>query len=164
MPVRLRPVTEADLPHLTGSDAPYEDFGPRNPRTAPYDPSLTADLGGLAVVEGEDVVGSLSWAQLRWGPNEASRSPMIGIWLAASARGRGIGTEAQRQLADLFFLHTTVNRVEAHTDRENLAEQRSLEKAGFRQEGVARGAQWREGAHHDLYVYSVLREEWASGR
>jgi RimJ/RimL family protein N-acetyltransferase len=86
---------------------------------------------------------------------------MIGIWLTAAARGRGAGTEAQRQLVDLFFLHTAVNRVEAHTDVENLAEQRALEKVGFRQEGVTRGAQWREGAYHDGFLYSILRADWA---
>jgi len=31
----------------------------------------------------------------------------------------------------LFFSHTATNRVEAHTDVENIAEQRALEAAGF---------------------------------
>jgi RimJ/RimL family protein N-acetyltransferase len=166
MPVRLRPMTEADLPQLTNADSPYENFGPRGPRTATLDPSLTADLGGLTVVDddGGAVLGSVSWVWQRWGPNPQSRNPMIGIWLATGVRGRGHGTETQRQLADLFFLHTNVNRVEAHTDAKNLAEQRALEKAGFRQEGVTRGAQWREGAYHDGYLYSILRAEWEGQR
>jgi RimJ/RimL family protein N-acetyltransferase len=130
-----------------------------------YDPSLTAELGGLAVVDAhDDVLGNVSWIWQRWGPNPQSRNPMIGIWLGASARGRGAGTEAQRQLVDLFFLHTTVNRVEAHTDVENVAEQRALEKAGFRKEGVTRGAQWREGSYRDGYLYSILRDDWTAGR
>jgi RimJ/RimL family protein N-acetyltransferase len=165
MPVRLRPVTDSDLPHLTGSDSPYESYGPRGPRTSPHDPSLTAELGGLAVVDGDDaLLGNVSWVWQRWGPNPQSRNPMIGIWLMSGARGRGAGTEAQRQLVDLFFRHTTANRVEAHTDVENLPEQRALEKAGFRQEGVTRGAQWREGAYHDGFLYSILRAEWAAER
>jgi RimJ/RimL family protein N-acetyltransferase len=161
MSVRLRPVAEADLAHLTGSDSPYESYGPRAPRTTVHDPSLTASPGGLAVVDHDDaLLGSVSWIWQRWGPNEQSRNPMIGIWLDKSARGRGAGAEAQRQLVDLFFLHTTANRIEAHTDVENVAEQRALEKAGFRQEGVTRGAQWREGAYHDGYLYSILRADW----
>ncbi len=53
-----------------------------------------------------------------------------------------------------------MHRVEAHTDVQNLAEQRALEKAGFTREGVTRQAQWRGGALHDGYLYSVLRSEW----
>ncbi|GAA1971503.1 GNAT family protein [Nocardioides panacihumi] len=160
MPVRLRPVTETDLPALDGAESPYENFGPRAPRSAAHDPSLNADLGGLAVVDDSGaLLGNVSWVWQRWGPNAQSRNPMIGIWLTSAARGRGAGTEAQRQLVDLFFLHTAVNRIEAHTDVENLAEQRALEKVGFQREGVIRGAQWREGAYRDGYLYSILRAE-----
>ena len=52
-----------------------------------------------------------------------------------------------------------VNRVEATTDVENYPEQRSLEKAGFVREGVARGSQWRGGAFHDMVTYSRLRTD-----
>jgi RimJ/RimL family protein N-acetyltransferase len=40
---------------------------------------------------------------------------------------------------------------------QNLAEQRSLEKAGYRREGIQRGAQYRAAAYHDLVTYSRLR-------
>jgi RimJ/RimL family protein N-acetyltransferase len=85
---------------------------------------------------------------------------MVGIWLAEAARGRGVGTLAQQLVVDLLFRHTTANRVEAHTDVENVSEQRALEKAGFTQEGVIRGSQWRNGSYHDGYLYSILRAEW----
>jgi RimJ/RimL family protein N-acetyltransferase len=84
---------------------------------------------------------------------------MIGIWLRPEYRGRGIGTAAQARVAELFFRHTTVNRVEAHTDVENVAEQRALEAAGFWREGVTRGAQWRDGAYDDGVLYAVLRTD-----
>jgi aminoglycoside 6'-N-acetyltransferase len=50
-------------------------------------------------------------------------------------------------------------RVQASTDIENAAEQRALAKAGFTREGVIRKAQWRNGAYHDLVLYSKLRGE-----
>ncbi len=62
-----------------------------------------------------------------------------------------------RQVAEYLFATTNVNRVEASTDVDNLAEQRALEKAGFPREGVLRGAQFRSGAHHDLF--SRLRDD-----
>ncbi|MFL5708741.1 MAG: GNAT family N-acetyltransferase, partial [Chloroflexota bacterium] len=83
----------------------------------------------------------------------------VGIELAPDARGHGYGVEAQRLLARYLFDNTPVNRVEAQTDIENVAEQRALEKAGFIREGVARGSQFRAGAYHDLVCYSILRSE-----
>ncbi|GAA3549312.1 GNAT family N-acetyltransferase [Nocardioides daeguensis] len=157
--VVLRPVVAEDLPLLGGGDAPYDDFGPRAPRTEPYSPELR-EFGGLAVCDAAGLLlGSVSWIWQQWGPMPESRNPMIGIWLRPEARGRGAGTAAQRALVDLFFRHTTVNRVEACTDVENLAEQRALEKAGFTREGAVRGAQWRAGSFHDCYSYSILRAD-----
>jgi RimJ/RimL family protein N-acetyltransferase len=63
---------------------------------------------------------------------------------------------AQALLVDFCFAHTTTNRVEAHTDVENVAEQRALEAAGFLREGRIRGAQWRDGAYRDGFLYAVL--------
>lgn len=166
MEIVLRPVLAADLLLLADEpgEAPYDDFGPRPPRTEPYSPVLR-DAGGLAVCDGSGgaggaLLGSVSWIWMQWGPMPESRNPMIGIWLRPEARGRGAGTAAQRVLADLFFRHTTVNRVEACTDVENVAEQRALERAGFTREGTVRGGQWRDGAFRDCYSYSVLRAEW----
>ena len=60
-------------------------------------------------------------------------------------------------LAEHLLAATDANRVEASTDTDNLAEQRALERAGFRREGVVRGAQYRAGRWHDLVVYARLR-------
>lgn len=156
----LRAVQVPDLELLDGADAPFLDFGPRAPRTKVPAAGLD-DSGALAVTEDEGRIlgGFVSWHWTQWGPNAASRCPNIGIWIRASARGRGIGRQAQRQLAELFFRHTAVNRVEAHTDIENVAEQRALEAAGFRREGLVRGAQWRDGAYRDGYLYAITRSD-----
>jgi RimJ/RimL family protein N-acetyltransferase len=59
----------------------------------------------------------------------------------------------------LLFRLFDIERVEASTDVDNVAEQRSLEKAGYTREGIIRRAQWRAGAYHDLVGYSILRED-----
>jgi RimJ/RimL family protein N-acetyltransferase len=164
MSVVLRPEQPADLPLLTGGDSPFDDFGPRPVRTT-VRPSQLEGAGGLAIIDDDvSLAGDVTWHWNHWGPTPESRCPMIGIWLRPAARGRGIGRLAQRQLAELFFAHTGTNRVEAHTDVENVAEQRSLQAAGFRQEGMIRGAHWRAGAHRDGYLYSILRAELSPGR
>jgi RimJ/RimL family protein N-acetyltransferase len=157
--VSLRAVQPSDLPLLTGGDTPFDDFGPRAIRTS-LPPAKLDDSGGLVVVDERGAVaGFVSWHWNHWGPNAASRCPMIGIWLTASARGQGIGRLAQRQLAELFFRHTATNRVEADTDVENVAEQRALEAAGFQREGLTRGVQWRDGAYRDGYLYAITRPD-----
>lgn len=67
----------------------------------------------------------------------------IGIRLQPARQGHGHGTAAQSASAPYVSATYPVNRVDAHTDVTNRAEQRSLEKAGFTREGVLRGAQWR---------------------
>ncbi|WP_222710513.1 GNAT family N-acetyltransferase [Quadrisphaera setariae] len=161
--VVLRPQLPEDLPLLTGGESPFDDFGPRRPATQPADCDLE-DSGALTVLDDDgEVAGEVSWhwQARRWGPNAASGCPMIGIWLRPTHRGRGVGSAAQQQLVELLFTHTAAHRVEAHTDVENLAEQRSLEKAGLLREGVVRGGQWRDGAYRDGVLYAVLRTDLA---
>jgi len=159
MTVILRPYVAADLPRPTASESEFDDFGPESSMTAPP-PWTLWDDGHLAVEVDGTVIGDVGWHWTGYGPGTASRCPMVGISLQAEHRGRGLGTEAQRLLVGVLFRGLPVNRVEAWTDVENLAEQRSLEKAGFVREGVLRGAQWRRAAFHDLVAFSVLRSEW----
>ncbi len=169
--VRLRDIRldDADLldswnaaPAMIGE---FNDFGiPREPidrEALANGPLRNAHNGQLIVERTEDgrAIGTVGWHRVRYGPNAESDSWNIGIALIPDARGRGHGTEAQARVADYLFANTTVNRVEAQTDADNLAEQRALEKAGFRREGVARGSQFRAGAYHDLVTYSRLRED-----
>ncbi|MCL2536565.1 MAG: GNAT family N-acetyltransferase [Nocardiaceae bacterium] len=163
MPISLRPYTADDLPLLAGGESPFDDWGPSRRTEVPAH-RLDAP-GGYVVVDADQVVlGDVSWIYVHWGPNAASRNPMIGIWLRPEARGRGVGAEAQRLLVDLLFRHTNAHRIEAHTDVDNHAEQRSLERAGFTREGVVREAQWRDGDYRDGFLYSCLRSEWTAGR
>ena len=160
--VGLRPAQPGDLALLDDVESPFDDFGPRAERTS-VPPASVDDAGGLAVLDEDgSLAGYVSWHYVRWGPNSASRCPMIGIGLLPAARGRGIGRAAQRALAELFFTHTAVNRVQAHTDVDNIAEQRALEAAGFTREGLIRGAQWRDAAFRDGYLYAIVRSDIAT--
>ena len=166
--VRLRDVTLADADMIDAWDArrsPFNDFGmPSEPvdRDALRRGPLRNERNGMLIVERlEDAraLGTVGWHIERYGPNPESAAFNVGIELIPDVRGLGYGTEAQVQLVAYLFATTGVNRVEAATDLENIAEQRSLEKAGFRREGVLRGSQFRGGSYHDLVYYAVLREE-----
>jgi RimJ/RimL family protein N-acetyltransferase len=126
-------------------------------------PTFGGLTGQLAVEAEGTFVGGVSWHPSHYGPIEAP-AINIGIGLIPSARGKGHGTEAQWLLTAYLFSCTTVNRIEASTDVENIAEQRSLEKAGFLREGILRGAHFREGRYNDMVIYGVTRADYEQAR
>ena len=101
--------------------------------------------------------GDLSAHAVWYVPTPRSRALNIGISLVEKYRGKGIGAIAQRLLAGVLHRQGTV-RVEAQTDVINVAEQKSLEKAGYKFEGVLRQAQQRADGTHDMQVWSHLAD------
>jgi RimJ/RimL family protein N-acetyltransferase len=114
-----------------------------------------------AVLDGRtgDLLGVVNWQAVGHGGTFGCAAWNIGIELMTDARGRGVGTTAQRLLAEHLFATTELDRVEAGTDVDNVAERRALEKAGFRQDGVIRGAQLRGGQRRDMVLYGMLRTD-----
>jgi RimJ/RimL family protein N-acetyltransferase len=165
--VTLRPVSEEDLsvlqklthdPEMTGE---FEWTGWSDPqvwrRGWEENGLIGPDGGTLMVVRGEERLGLVNWRRRETSP--ASNRWEVGLALLPEVRGHGYGTVAQRQLARYLFAHTTVHRIEALTEVGNIAEQRSLEKAGFTREGILRGVGWRDGAWRDGVIYSLLRTD-----
>jgi aminoglycoside 6'-N-acetyltransferase len=169
--VTLRPVEQDDIALIDEwrgdpeHETTYGDFLQIHRRRTgmqqrwEVDGLISEDEGHLVICHDGKPVGVLQWHVVTYGPNRGSRAVNLGIAITPSARGLGIGSRAQRQLADYLFAQTVVHRVEASTDITNLPEQRALEKAGFSRDGVLRGAQFRLGEWHDMVVYSRLRTD-----
>lgn len=169
--VRLRDVTLADADlldawaHDPRDRGGFNDFGeerPPVPRDVLEIGPLRNERNGILIVERlEDgaPIGTVGWHRVNYGPGPGSDAWNFGIEIVPEARGQGYGSEAQRLLARWLFENTDLNRVEASTDVENLAEQRALEKAGFVREGIQRGAQYRAGTHHDIVTYATIRSD-----
>jgi RimJ/RimL family protein N-acetyltransferase len=167
--VRLLDVTPDDVPLLERLHATqpggFNDLGQDRrppPPEAWVEGRLRGETRGELLVERRAdgaVVGPISYHRVTYGPNPQSAAWRIGIDLVPQGRGQGLGTEAQRLLADWLFETTSANRVEASTDVENIAEARALEKAGFTREGINRGAQFRAGGYHDLVLFARLRSD-----
>jgi RimJ/RimL family protein N-acetyltransferase len=122
--------------------------------------TLQPDRGLLAVVDDDGlVVGELTWIKVFNGPPPNGDCWNIGIWISPEHRGQGHGTAAQRLGAAYLFEHTMMERVEASTEFDNVAEQRALASAGFTREGVLRRACFRGGEWRDMVVFSKLRGE-----
>lgn len=133
----------------------WPDGGPDQPPSGLG--RMLVELTDAAGVTG--VAGVVSWHLEAYGPNPGSHAWNIGIGLAEAARGHGVGSVAQRLLAEWLLATTPVHRIEASTDVANIAEQRALERAGFTREGVLRSAQERADGRHDLVSYSLLRTD-----
>ena len=166
--VRLRAVRPADLDLLTAKETtesdPWNNFeigaSNRFQRRFVENGGIGEQAGMLAVeTEEAGLIGSVSWFTVQHGPSAACRALNIGISLFPEYRGHGYGTRAQRLLGDYLFATRLIERVEAATDVENLAEQRALEKAGFSREGVLRHAQFRAGQWRDIVMFSRLRSD-----
>lgn len=154
--VALAELSEKDREVLTtDSDGAFDVDA--DPRPQP----MSVPVGRFAVVDAVtgDLLGSVSWVPVSHGPTTACYAWNVGIGLRPSARGRGVGWLAQRLLAEHLFASTGIDRVQASTDVDNLAEQGALAKAGFRREGVLRGAQLRGGVRRDIVVYGLLRTD-----
>ncbi len=132
----------------------YEDWGEMAPEAR--DMAMTRWLVELTQPDKIVVpVGDLSAHAVWYGPTPGSRALNIGISIVNEFRGKGIGAIAQRLLADELHNQSIV-RVEAQTDVENFAEQKALEKAGFKYEGTLRRAQGRADGLHDIQVWSHI--------
>ena len=163
--IELREPTADDVEWLNAADSlegrgEFNDFGlpPGDHAREAEEGFITSSRGTLIIQAGDGTrLGSVSWRPSMYGPDERSRAWQLGIALLPEARGHGYGGQALRLCADYLFEHTQVTRIEGQVDTENTAGLRAMEKAGFQREGVARGAQFRHGAMHDLAVFSRVR-------
>lgn len=90
-------------------------------------------------------------------------------WLASSAQGTGINTEAKLLLMQHAFERLGVQRVDLKTDARNVRSRRAIEAVGATFEGVLRSwspswAPGESGLLRDSAMYSVIAAEWPKVR
>ena len=82
----------------------------------------------------------------------------LGYYIAEEHWGKGVMTEAVKQLCDYVFSHTDMIRIYAEPFAYNIGSQRVLEKAGFQYEGTLRNNAVKNGKILDMKMYSILRD------
>ncbi|HET6963937.1 MAG TPA: GNAT family protein [Acidimicrobiales bacterium] len=164
--VILRPIEEADLSVLRriqvdpDASGEFEWFGFQPAKANETERRLREDglVGGEVSYLAVGLADGTCAGIVDWKPRPHGNWE-IGIVLLPEHRGRGLGTEAQRLLVRYLFDNTTAHRIEAGTEVDNVAEQRALERCGFRREGVTRGVHFRAGHWRDGVVYGLTRED-----
>ncbi|MCI9170242.1 MAG: GNAT family N-acetyltransferase [Lawsonibacter sp.] len=101
-------------------------------------------------------VGSISLCR---GSDVYQKTAELGYWLAEDYWGRGIMTQAVRQLCREGFSCWDIQRIHAEPFAHNAGSRRVLEKAGFSLEGVMRRGVFKRGQVCDFCMYALLREE-----
>ena len=169
--VRLRALVPADYPTVLGWYSDPELVAPHDRFVAD-----TAEAFAESVESAANDPGSLA---PRFAIERRAEGDLVGIvghyrahpvleyldvWYligSAAARGRGLGGEAVGLLVDLLFRTTSMERVGASIDEENVPSRHVVERLGFRLEGTLRSALFHHARWHDVRIYGITRREWA---
>ena len=83
----------------------------------------------------------------------------MGYYIAQEYWGKGIMTDAVKQICEYVFKNSDILRIYAEPFAYNTGSCRVLEKAGFQYEGTLRNNAVKNGKVIDMKMYSLLREE-----
>jgi len=110
----------------------------------------------FAITVNEKVVGSIGI--FRQG-NIHRQTAELGYYIAEEYWGKGIMTEAVKQICGYVFDKSDIIRIYAEPFAYNAASCRVLEKAGFQYEGTLRSNAVKNGEVIDMKMYSLLKTE-----
>lgn len=109
----------------------------------------------FAVIWEGKVVGSIGAFRQS---NIHRQTAELGYYIAEGYWGKGIMTDAVKQICAYIFANSDIIRIYAEPFAFNLASCRVLEKAGFQLEGVLRRNAVKNGRVVDMKMYSCIRE------
>ena len=110
----------------------------------------------FAIMVDDKVVGSIGI--FRQG-NIHSQTAELGYYIAEEYWGKGIMTEAVKQICEYVFGDSDIIRIYAEPFAYNIASCRVLEKVGFQYEGTLRSNAVKNSKVIDMKMYSLLKEE-----
>ena len=111
----------------------------------------------FAIMVDDKVVGSVGI--FRPG-NIHSQTAELGYYIAEEYWGKGIMTEAVKQICEYVFAKSDIIRIYAEPFAYNIASCRVLEKVGFQYEGTLRSNAVKNGKVIDMKMYSLIKEEY----
>ena len=114
------------------------------------------DTFAFAITVNGKVIGSIGAFRQT---NIHNKTAELGYYIAEEYWGKGIMTEAVKQLCDYVFSHTDIIRIYAEPFAYNIGSCRVLEKAGFQYEGTLRSNALKNGNVLDMKMYSKLKTE-----
>lgn len=165
MTVLIRQWTENDLPNLVHHANNINVWNNlRNYFPHPYTAIagkewLEKTIGAIPIVNlaidlDSEVIGGIG---LILNSDVYIMSAEISYWIGEAHWGKGIATEAIRQMVEYTFYYFDVVRLYAEVFETNKASMRVLEKNGFYLEGVRRKAVLKNSQLMDDYIWVKMR-------
>ena len=114
------------------------------------------DTFAFAITVDEKAIGSIG--VFRQG-NIHRQTAELGYYIAEEYWGKGIMTEAIKQICQYVFRKSDIIRIYAEPFAYNIASCKALEKAGFQYEGTLRNNAVKNGKVIDMKMYSILNTE-----
>jgi [ribosomal protein S5]-alanine N-acetyltransferase len=84
----------------------------------------------------------------------------IGFELSKTHWGKGIAAEAVEAIISYGYEQMNFQRIEALIEPPNHSSQKLVEKLGFIREGLLRNYEFTSGKFDDLYMYSLLKQDF----
>ena len=110
----------------------------------------------FAITLDDKVIGSIGVFRQQ---NIHRQTAEMGYYIAEEHWGKGIMTDAVKQICNYVFKNSDILRIYAEPFAYNTGSCRVLEKAGFQYEGTLRKNAVKNGKVIDMKMYSLLREE-----
>ena len=166
-PVELRPLRDEDVPAFVEAlKDPAVSVGAYHSRIPAEPEAVGAYIGrnaerlavGGAVLLGvwERGADRLSGQTLLFNIDWDELTGEVGFWTAPWARGRGLSSCALGLTLALAFDHLGLERVCGLTGVDNVAAQRSMQRAGFQKEGILGGLERGPDGRLDQVSYPIL--------
>ena len=111
---------------------------------------------GITLKEHGKIIGSCGFHSL---VSQHFRTE-IGFELSKDYWGQGIASEAIEAICKHGFEDMKLQRIEALIEPLNIPSQKLVEKRGFMREGLLRKYEFTCGKFDDLYMYSLLKEDF----
>jgi len=163
--LRLRPVSESDIPELVPLIGAREVAATTLRIPHPYEERHAREFLASVAKEGELrlAITLRSDGRLCGGiglhPDPEHKRAELGYWIGVSYWGNGYATEAAGAVVRYGFEHLKLNRIFAHHFLHNPASGKVLRKIGMRYEGRMHQHVFKWGQFVDLELHAILREE-----
>ncbi len=102
------------------------------------------------------IAGLIGYNSVDW----QNRKTEIGYWLGRAYEGKGLITQACKELLQFAFDVLELNKVEIRCATGNIRSRAVPQRLGFTQEGTIRQAEWLYDHYTDLILYGLLVSEW----
>jgi ribosomal-protein-alanine N-acetyltransferase len=80
----------------------------------------------------------------------------IGYFIDETYWGKGIATQAVKQLEEFIFSNLELRRIEIRMAKENKASQKIAVKCGYKKEGILRKMLLAKGKWYDCFMYAKI--------